>query len=115
MTRQKQPGRRPATTKRPRSRQERDAQEVQDLPNREAMSILDGVPNIRILSSDLLAGGTAAPASGDPTSLAQPDPDTVPADASTAGPTNQASSTNLDSSGTTETTSAAQEAPITQT
>jgi hypothetical protein len=113
MARRKQ-GRRPTTADRRRGRQERDAQQIQDLPNREAMSILDGLPMIPGLPPDLLDSGTAAPGSGDPTPVTQPGSETVPADASTTGPINQASIANVGSTGTTEATSSTQEAPITQ-
>ncbi len=114
MTRPKQSGRRPATTKRPRDRQAPDAQQVQDLPNRDAMSILTGLPIIPGLPPGVLDSATAAPGSGDLTSQPAPDPGTVPVDGSTAGPINQVSSSNVESSGTTESTSATQEAPINQ-
>ena len=103
MTRQKHQGRRPATTGGPRSRRERDAQGVQNLPNREAMSILIGLPGLPGLPPGIVDHATAAP-----------DPGTVPADGSAAGPINQVSSTNVESPGTTEVTSATQDAPIVQ-
>jgi len=114
MTRQEHAGERPATTARPRSRRERDAQEIQDLPNREAMSILTGLPIVPGLPPGVLDGTATAPGSGDLTAQPTSDPGAVPADGSTAGPINQVSATNVASAGTTETTSATQDAPINQ-
>jgi hypothetical protein len=114
MTRQKHSGQHPTTSKRPRSRQERDAQGVQDLPNREAMSILTGLPIIPGLPPGVLGNATGAPGAGDLTAQSMADPGTVPADGNAVGPINQVSSTNVESAGTTEATSATQDAPINQ-
>lgn len=114
MTRQKQSRQRPAMTKRPRSRRERDAQEVQDLPNQEAMSILTGIPIIPGLPPGVLGNATDAPGAGDLTAQPTAAPGTVPVDGNTAGPINQVSSTNVESAGTTEAASATQDAPVNQ-
>jgi len=113
MARQKQPGRRPAKGRSSRGRQEREAQQVQDLPNREAMSILTGLPVIPGLPPNLFGDGSGLPAPGDP-STSPPEPAPAPGDTNTVAPTNEATLTNLNSAGTTETTGASQDAPITQ-
>lgn len=119
MPRQKQPEQHPTTTENTANSPEPAAQEVQDLPNREAMSILTGLPIIPGLPPGLLGDNTglpttAAPDTGTPAPIAQPDPTATPGDTNTFAPTNDASITNFDSAGTTESTGATQEAPIVQ-
>jgi len=122
MARRKQSAQGPARDENERSRQERDAQEILDLPNREAMSILSGLPSMPGLPAGLLGDQSGAPAL-DGGSTTPTDPSTTPVDPSAApatgdintiSPTNQSTLTNLNSSGTTETTGAIQDVPITQ-
>jgi len=95
-------------------RSELEAQAVTQLPNREAMSLLTGLPTLPGVPPGVLDTAPADPASGDLMAQPTPHPATVPVDGSTAGPINQVSSANLDSAGTTEATSATQDAPINQ-
>jgi hypothetical protein len=113
MTSRRNQGRQSATKRQP-DRQERDAHEVQDLPSRDAMSILSGLPTSPTLPPDLLGGSLPAPPTGDPMPAPQPDPNASPGDVSTAGPVNEATITNVNPADTTESTSASQETPIRQ-
>jgi hypothetical protein len=87
-------------------RQERDADDIQDLPNREAMSTLTGLPSVPGLPAGLLGDNSATPI---PT-----DPSAGPGDVNTISPTNNVTASNVDSAGTTQTTGALQDAPIVQ-
>lgn len=78
------------------------------------MSILTGLPIIPGLPPGVLENAAGAPGAGDLTAQPTADPGTVPVDGNTAGPINQVSSTNVGSAGTTEATSATQDAPINQ-
>jgi len=114
MTRRKQSAQRPEQAESRRNRQERDAEEIQNLPNREAMSILSGFPTIPGLPAGLLGdqSGLPAPDGGAP---APADPGAQSTgDINTISPTNQSTLTNLNSAGTTETTGATQDVPIIQ-
>lgn len=120
MARQKQSTDRPAAD----HQEEQAAQEVHDLPNRDAMSILTGLPTIPGLPPGLLGDQTLPPATGAPapTETAPTDPAgplppeaAQPGDVNTVAPSNQVSQTNIDSDGTTQTTGATQDVPITQT
>jgi len=127
MAQRKQSAQRSARNDR-RSRQEDDAQEVHDLPNREAMSILSGFPSMPGLPTGLLGGDQTGTPTLDGGPVTPTDPSTAPADPSatpvdpsaspgdinTISPTNQTTASNLSSAGTTETTGAVQDAPIVQ-
>jgi len=124
MPRQKQSSERPARQNTP-DRQEQDAQEVQDLPTRDAMSILSGLPTIPGLPPGLLGDQTLPPSTGAPApadtvpadttgSLGVPDAASQPGDLNTVAPTNEVTQTNIDSAGTTQTTGATQDVPIVQ-
>lgn len=103
-------------------RQEHDADEIQDLPNREAMSILAGLPSVPGLPAGLLGDNSATPMPTDPSappaahdpSLAPTNPSAGPGDMNTISPTNNVTASNVDSAGTTQTTGAVQDAPIVQ-
>jgi hypothetical protein len=124
MARQKQSRARPAlrdTT----DRQEQAAQEVHDLPTRDAMSILTGLPTIPGLPPGLLGDQTLPPATGAPVPTdtvpadttgppGAPDAAAQPGDVNTVAPTNEVSQTNINSAGTTQTTGATQDVPIVQ-
>jgi hypothetical protein len=112
-----------ATDQAPIGRQEQEAEEVQDLPNRDAMSIFTGFPSMPGLPTPLLGDSSSlTPTPVDPaTSPEAPVDGTTPPDASaspgelnTVSPTNNVTSSNVSSSGTTESTGAVQDAPIIQ-
>ena len=105
---------RPASTDRTMEDQEDTAREVHNLPNREAMSILSGLPSIPGLPPNLIGDPSAAPGATDPSAVPPADPGAAPGDTNAIGPINQATLSNLNSSGTTEATGATQDAPIIQ-
>jgi hypothetical protein len=118
MTRREHTAHDPAADQVQGTSQEPDAEEIHDLPSREAMSILTGFPSVPGLPAGILGGGGALPtdgaAPGDQAALNQADPSATPGDLNTISPTNDVSSTNVDSAGTTEATGATQDVPIVQ-
>jgi hypothetical protein len=110
-----------APAKRKRSRREIGAQDASDLPKREALSLLGGIPalpGVPALPTDLLSGGAGAPSSAvqdapidQTTGLVPPDATTSQPNVQQDAPVNQATADNLQSSGTFEQASASQDAP----
>jgi len=129
MAQRKKSAQAPARDDERRSRQEGDAQEIKNLPNREAMSILSGFPSIPGLPTGLLGdqGGLPTPggapvtpvepgpvAPADPGPVTPVDPNASPGDINTIAPSNQTTAENVSSAGTTEMTGATQDTPIIQ-
>jgi hypothetical protein len=120
MTRRKQKVQETAADEVRRKRQERDAEQVEDLPNRDAMSILSGfpsMPGLPIIGGDsgtpIPNDPSAPPAASDPSAL-PPDASGSPGDLNSISPTNNVTASNVGSAGTTEATGAVQDAPIVQ-
>jgi hypothetical protein len=78
------------------------------------VSILSGLPAIPDLPPGLLGDGVPTATPGDPATMPTTDPAATPGDVNGVGPVKQSSLTNLGSSGTSEATSATQDAPITR-
>lgn len=113
--------RREAATRRELSGPEASQEAARELPNREALSLVNTLPTLptgTAVPPELLAGDTTYSNGLEGTTIDQTTSEYVPADATTIGtveqqaPANEATAGNVESSGTTETASATQVAPV---